>query len=100
MKNRLFIITGLSGAGKSLALKALEDIGFFCIDNMPAPLIMKLLDIKDDFLEDDQKIACVVDIRNAENNVELFSRPVLKKIWEMDHSLEGHLAKWRRLKEW
>lgn len=80
MKNRLFIITGLSGAGKSLALKALEDIGFFCIDNMPAPLIMKLLDIKDDFLEDDQKIACVVDIRNAENNVELFELIVrLKK---------------------
>ncbi len=72
MKNRLFIITGLSGAGKSLAVKALEDIGFYCIDNMPAPLIIKLLDTKDDFLDVDQKLACVVDIRNGENNHELF----------------------------
>ena len=40
MDKGLFIITGLSGAGKSLALKALEDIGVFCIDNMPAPFLI------------------------------------------------------------
>ena len=72
MDKGLFIVTGLSGAGKSLALKALEDIGFFCIDNMPAPFIMKFLEMKDDFISEDQKIACVIDIRNGENNTELF----------------------------
>ena len=72
MDKGLLIVTGLSGAGKSLALKALEDIGFFCIDNMPAPFLMKFLEMKDEFLAEYQKIACVIDIRNGENNYELF----------------------------
>ena len=72
MDSGLLIITGLSGAGKSLALKALEDIGYFCIDNMPASLIVKLLEMQDEFLESGQKVACVIDIRNGENNTELF----------------------------
>ena len=71
MDKGLLIITGLSGAGKSLALSALEDVGFFCIDNMPAPLVIKFLEMKDDFLINNQKIACVIDIRNGENNTEL-----------------------------
>ena len=71
MDKGLLIITGLSGAGKSLALSALEDVGFFCIDNMPAPLVIKFLEMKDDFLVNNQKIACVIDIRNGENNTEL-----------------------------
>ena len=73
MDKGLLIITGLSGAGKSMALRALEDVGFFCIDNMPAPLIIKFLEMEDDFRVNDQKIACVVDIRNGENNTELFN---------------------------
>jgi len=72
MDNGLLIITGLSGAGKSLAVRALEDVGFFCIDNMPAPLIIKLLEMNDEFSINNQKIACVIDIRNGENNTELF----------------------------
>ncbi|MDD6187232.1 MAG: RNase adapter RapZ [Oscillospiraceae bacterium] len=60
------IITGMSGAGKSLAVKSLEDIGFFCIDNMPTPLIVKLLELKDDFFSHNKRVACVVDIRNGE----------------------------------
>ena len=36
------IVTGLSGSGKSLAVNALEDIGFYCIDNMPPQLISNL----------------------------------------------------------
>jgi UPF0042 nucleotide-binding protein len=35
----LLIVTGLSGAGKSLALKSLEDMGFFCVDNLPSPML-------------------------------------------------------------
>lgn len=41
---RIVIITGLSGAGRSTALNALEDLGFFCVDNLPAPLVDPLID--------------------------------------------------------
>ena len=40
----LLIVTGLSGAGKSVAMHALEDIGYFCIDNIPAGLLSRLVD--------------------------------------------------------
>lgn len=61
------IITGMSGAGKSISVKALEDIGYFCIDNMPSALILKLLELKDDFFSNNKNVACVVDIRNGED---------------------------------
>ena len=38
------IVTGLSGSGKSIALKALEDLGYYCIDNLPAVLLPKVAD--------------------------------------------------------
>ena len=38
-KGKIFIITGMSGAGKSQALKSFEDLGFYCIDNLPITLI-------------------------------------------------------------
>lgn len=43
-KGRIAIITGLSGAGRSTALNALEDLGFFCVDNLPASLVDPLLE--------------------------------------------------------
>lgn len=67
MEYSFLIITGMSGAGKSIAVRALEDIGYFCIDNMPTPLILKLLELKEDFFNHNKKVACVVDIRNGEN---------------------------------
>ncbi|MGD2014167.1 MAG: RNase adapter RapZ, partial [Desulfobacterales bacterium] len=46
MKNiTILILTGLSGSGKSTALAALEDTGFFCIDNMPVDLLPKFLEM-------------------------------------------------------
>ena len=41
---RFVIVTGMSGAGKSTAMKMMEDMGFFCIDNLPIPLLDKLVD--------------------------------------------------------
>ncbi|ACY15287.1 RNase adapter RapZ [Haliangium ochraceum] len=41
---RIVIVTGLSGAGKSTALRALEDHGFYCVDNMPLPLLGQMID--------------------------------------------------------
>ena len=42
---RLVIVTGMSGAGKSTALKMLEDMGYFCVDNLPVPLIPKFAEL-------------------------------------------------------
>lgn len=42
---RLVVVTGLSGSGKTAALKALEDIGFFCVDNLPAALLSKFVQL-------------------------------------------------------
>ena len=39
MKPTIIIISGLSGSGKTVALRALEDAGFFCVDNLPVPII-------------------------------------------------------------
>ena len=39
---RLVIVTGMSGAGKTAALKMLEDMGFYCVDNLPIPLVGKV----------------------------------------------------------
>lgn len=58
----LLIVSGLSGAGKSLAVNALEDIGFYCIDNIPASLIVKLVELAQSNNEF-QRVAVVLDIR-------------------------------------
>ena len=42
---RFVIVTGMSGAGKSTALKVLEDMGYFCVDNLPIPLISKFAEM-------------------------------------------------------
>ena len=42
---RFVIVTGMSGAGKSSVLKMLEDAGYFCVDNLPVPLILKFAEI-------------------------------------------------------
>jgi len=59
----IFIITGLSGSGKSFAIRALEDNGFFCVDNLPAPLIPKFIDLCQGYKEDIMRIALGVDLR-------------------------------------
>ena len=42
---RLVVVTGVSGAGKSTALRALEDLGFYAVDNLPLPLVPQLIDL-------------------------------------------------------
>lgn len=63
---RFVIVTGMSGAGKSTALRTLEDMGFFCVDNLPVMLIEKFADIAhDDKLEVDN-VAIGIDIRSGQ----------------------------------
>lgn len=60
------IVTGLSGAGKSRTVDALEDIGFFCIDNMPPKLISKIAEMAQQSSSKMTKIAIVTDVRGGE----------------------------------
>ncbi|MCL6612497.1 MAG: RNase adapter RapZ [Peptococcaceae bacterium] len=63
---RLVIVTGLSGAGKTQAVRSLEDLGFFCVDNLPPTLIPKFVDLCTESKKDIDKIALVVDVRGRE----------------------------------
>ena len=69
----LLIVTGLSGAGKSLAMNALEDIGFFCMDNIPASLLAKLVELSLQSENSMQKIAVVLDIRGGKSSEEILN---------------------------
>ena len=62
---KLVIVTGVSGAGKSQAIKILEDMGFFCIDNLPPTLILKFLEVCKLSEEKVEKVAIVMDIRSG-----------------------------------
>lgn len=62
----VFIVTGLSGSGKSLAARCLEDLGYFCIDNLPVTLIPVLMDLIQRSRSDLKRIALVVDVREGE----------------------------------
>jgi RNase adapter protein RapZ len=59
----VIIVTGLSGSGKSVAIRALEDNGYFCIDNLPALLIPKFIDLCEGYNEGITRIALGVDLR-------------------------------------
>ncbi len=60
------VITGLSGSGKGSVLKAFEDLGFYCVDNLPVPLIPKFADLCREAGSRIKRAAVVVDIREGE----------------------------------
>lgn len=66
------IITGMSGAGKSTALKIMEDIGFFCVDNFPIPLLEKFVEFAGVEGQRYRQLALGLDIRNGEALQELY----------------------------
>ena len=68
---RCVIVTGMSGAGKSTALKMLEDMGYFCVDNLPVPLIPKMADLLVVPGTEINKAALGVDIRSGQSFREL-----------------------------
>ena len=75
---RFVIVTGMSGAGKSTALKMLEDVGYFCVDNLPIPVIPALASLLSGANSEIDKLALGIDIRDERNFTEL--EEVLKKI--------------------
>ena len=65
------IVTGLSGAGKSMAVNALEDIGFFCIDNIPIALLPRIVDFALQGENQLSRVAVVMDVRGVRNSDQL-----------------------------
>lgn len=63
---RLVIITGMSGAGKTQVVRAMEDLGYFCVDNLPPALIPKFAELCEQAGGRVGKVALVVDIRGRE----------------------------------
>jgi len=64
MKNfKIFIITGLSGSGKSNAIAAFEDLGFYCVDNMPVELMPKFIELPIETMSEIAGFAFVMDLR-------------------------------------
>ena len=64
--SNFYIISGLSGSGKSLANRCFEDRGFFCIDNLPVRLIPKFIDLCKSSSEEISNFAAVIDIRDKD----------------------------------
>jgi UPF0042 nucleotide-binding protein len=62
----LTIITGLSGAGKSIAIKSLEDLGYFCVDNLPPSLLLKMVELCSQSDSKIDHLATVIDVRGGE----------------------------------
>lgn len=83
---RVAIITGLSGSGKSTALRALEDIGFFCVDNLPVVLLPRFLKILADESKDIANVAMVMDLRQ-ESFLEKYAR-IFDRLKEKGYHIE------------
>ena len=107
-RKQLAIITGMSGAGKSLAVNTFEDLNFFCIDNMPMGLLPTAVDLWKS--RTPENVAVVADVRSGqyfeqvlpvfqslqENGLEVFSRPVLLFLDASDAELVKRFKETRR----
>jgi UPF0042 nucleotide-binding protein len=60
---QLVVVTGLSGSGKSTAIRVLEDLGFYCIDNLPVALIPRVVELWESSQEEVRRVALGVDVR-------------------------------------
>lgn len=78
-KLKFVIITGLSGAGKTQAVRCFEDMGYYCIDNLPPTLILKFAQLCSQSKGHIEKVALVIDIRGGEFFESLFDNLELLK---------------------
>ena len=76
---RVILISGLSGSGKTTAIKALEDIGFYCVDNLPILLLPKFIELCEQSGGKISKVAVVEDIRGT----------VSYPVWEESEAAQG-----------
>lgn len=88
-ETQLVIITGMSGAGKTVAVQSFEDLGFFCVDNLPPALLPKFLELMKDTKNNINKVALVMDLRGREFFDTLFESldRLGKEEWLTEHIL-------------
>lgn len=79
---KLIIVTGMSGAGKTAALKMLEDMGFYCVDNLPISLIGKFADLLSEKTTSVHSAALGIDVRSGED---LDTLAGTLNQWKADH---------------
>lgn len=84
---QLVIVTGMSGAGKSRTIDTLEDIGFFCVDNMTPKLIPTFVKILTDSTEAREKVAFVADIRLGDSFSSLFNALEELRAMKIDYKI-------------
>ncbi|HLS34673.1 MAG TPA: RNase adapter RapZ [Bacillota bacterium] len=65
-ETKLVVITGMSGAGKTVAVRSFEDLGYYCVDNLPPTLLPKFLELMKESTNDINKVALVMDLRGRE----------------------------------
>lgn len=70
---QMVIITGMSGAGKTVAIQSFEDLGFFCVDNLPPTLLLKFLELMKESGNKMNKVALVMDLRSRDFFDSLFA---------------------------
>lgn len=80
----VLIITGLSGAGKTQTINCLEDMGYYCVDNMPPALLRKFIDLSLQSEGKIDKVALVIDVRGGD-----FFHNLSQSLFELE---ESHLA--------
>jgi RNase adapter protein RapZ len=68
----LLVVTGMSGAGKTLAMKALEDLDFFCIDNLPPSFLPQLTKLQHLAADSGRRVAVAMDVRGGDLFADLF----------------------------
>ena len=83
---RFVVVTGMSGGGKSTALRMLEDVGFYCVDNLPVPLIEKFVELIAMPNSEVNKVALGLDVR-ADQPFE-DARKILEKLKENGYAFE------------
>ena len=78
-RGEVVLVTGMSGGGKSIAMHALEDAGFFCVDNLPPELLPQFLDLERQ--RGWRRVAIAVDVRSAGSLPQLLgqqARPIAR----------------------
>src|SRR5690625_7567921 len=87
-ETKLVIITGMSGAGKTVAVQIFEDLGYYCVDNLPPKLLPKFLELMRDTTNNIRKVALVMDLRGREFFDSLFEA---LDILASQHWLKEHI---------
>lgn len=88
-ETKLVVITGMSGAGKTVAIQSFEDLGYYCVDNLPPTLLPKFLELMKDSKNNIHKVALVMDLRGREFFDSLFESldTLSEEDWIKEHIL-------------